>query len=90
MEEEFKLPLRHWLKKQVDSKKFYGLDWANSEKTLIKIPWIQQHYPGWEQSYQLFIVSFSIFIYFIDNFEYFHRLGLNIRKVIHFQLIIRS
>jgi len=55
MEEEFKLPLRHWLKKQVDSKKFYGLDWANSEKTLIKIPWIQQHYPGWEQSYQLFI-----------------------------------
>jgi len=49
------LPLRHWLIKQVESKKFFGLEWIEKNK-YIKIPWIQQHYPDWQASYQLYVV----------------------------------
>lgn len=53
---EFKLPLRHWLKKQVDSEKYYGLEWVKEDgQQFIKIPWIQQHHPDWERSYELFV-----------------------------------
>ena len=60
MVEEYKLPLRHWLVKQTDAKRFHGLEWAMNSKgqQCIKIPWIQQHHPDWQRSYELFVVSF--------------------------------
>jgi len=57
MVEEYKLPLRHWLVKQTDAKRFHGLEWAMNTKgqQCIKIPWIQQHHPDWQRSYELFV-----------------------------------
>jgi len=57
MVEEYKLPLRHWLVKQTDAKRFHGLEWAmnTNGQQCIKIPWIQQHHPDWQRSYELFV-----------------------------------
>jgi len=52
--DDYRLPLRQWLCHQVDLKKYTGLEWVDDKKTLVKIPWIQQNHPGWEDTYKLF------------------------------------
>ena len=47
-EEEFKLPLRQWLKNKLDKndqEKFPGLQWVNKETQTFKIPWTQKGHP---------------------------------------------
>ena len=59
-EAEFKLPLRRWLIKKTNEQRFQGLEWMNEEKSLLKIPWTSMHHPGWEDTYQIFIVIFIL------------------------------
>ncbi|XP_076808728.1 interferon regulatory factor 4-like isoform X2 [Clavelina lepadiformis] len=56
-EEEFKLPLRQWLKNKLDKndqEKFPGLQWVNKETQTFKIPWTQKGHPDWEAHYEIF------------------------------------
>ena len=55
-EEEFKLPLRQWLMKKIETQQFHGLEWIDESQKLFKIPWTQKGHPNWEEDYQVFIV----------------------------------
>ena len=54
-EEEFKLRLRPWLVKKIESHQ-YGLEWINEGQKLFKIPWTKKGDPNWEEDYKVFIV----------------------------------
>lgn len=56
-DEEFKLPLRPWLRKHIDKKTFEGLEWVDIEKQIFKVPWTKKNHPGWERHYEVFVVS---------------------------------
>uniref|UniRef100_F6T5R3 IRF tryptophan pentad repeat domain-containing protein n=1 Tax=Ciona intestinalis TaxID=7719 RepID=F6T5R3_CIOIN len=51
---EYKLPLRHWLVKKIEESAFDGLEWVNREEKTFKIPWTQKKYPNWEKHCEIF------------------------------------
>ena len=66
--DDYRLPLRQWLCHQVDLKKYTGLEWVDEKKTLVKIPWIQQNHPGWEDTYKLFeVIAADFSLFFISK-----------------------
>lgn len=55
-DEDFKLPLRPWLEKQINSRKYKGLEWVltgNGDKQ-FKLPWVKKNLPDWEEYYMIF------------------------------------
>ncbi|XP_078494561.1 interferon regulatory factor like protein isoform X2 [Ciona intestinalis] len=51
---EYKLPLRHWLVKKIEDCAFDGLEWVNRDEKTFKIPWTQKKYPNWEKHCEIF------------------------------------
>lgn len=55
-DEDFKLPLRPWLEKQINSGKFKGLEWeqCDGETKMFRLPWVKKNLPEWEEYYKIF------------------------------------
>lgn len=55
-DEDFKLPLRPWLEKQINCGKFKGLEWekCEGEMKLFRLPWVKKNLPEWEEYYKIF------------------------------------
>lgn len=55
-DEDFKLPLRTWLERQIHAGRFNGLEWLPSEgdSKLFKLPWVKKNSPNWVEYYEVF------------------------------------
>ena len=63
-DDDYKLPLRPWLKNHIDRNTFEGLEWINVKELIFKIPWTKKGHPGWEKDYEVFkvILKFGMFL----------------------------
>lgn len=55
-DEDFKLPLRTWLERQINAGRFKGLEWlpSDGDTKLFKLPWVKKNSPDWEEYYEVF------------------------------------
>ncbi|XP_039263390.2 interferon regulatory factor 4-like [Styela clava] len=55
-DEDFKLPLRPWLEKQINSGKYLGLEWepCSDDSKQFRLPWVKKNLPNWQDYYRIF------------------------------------
>lgn len=55
-DEDFQLPLRAWLEKQINSGKFKGLEWEDTDdgSKQFRLPWVKKNFPDWEEYFKIF------------------------------------